>query len=287
MKTSRRPSPSRPVFLLTLLAAAAGVTAARADLAFETETARIIEQGKWQLSSAFEFQFGSSGKEYAFPLAVEYGLFKDFEILFEPVPYVSVHPKGEKSIGGVGDTELTLNYLVVHEQSVLPAIALAGEVKFPTARKLQLGSGEFDYRIFLAASKRIGPVDFHANIGYNIIGSPPGVNTRNPLDLAFAAEWFVSKDFDLYAEVTYQGTSLGSTKGGSAGGDTGDAAVTKIVKGAKAASESSLTPEVGGKVIVGTAGVRWHATEAVDVFSSFSFDNSHDKLVRFGMSVKF
>ena len=266
---------------------------AHADLAFETETARVIEPGKWQLSSAFEFQFGSSGKEYAFPLAIEYGLFKDFEILLEPVPYVSVHPKGEKSIGGVGDTELTLNYLVVHEQRVLPAISLAGEVKFPTARKLQLGSGEFDYRIFLAASKRIGPVDFHANIGYNIIGSPPGVNTRNPLDLALAAEWFVSKDFDLYAEVTYQGTSLGSTKGGSAGGDTGDGATTKIVKGAKGAkgakatSESALTPEVGGKAVVGTAGVRWHATEAVDVFSSFSFDNSHDKLVRFGMSVKF
>ena len=257
---------------------------AHADLAFETETARVIEQGKWQLSSAFEFQFGSSGKEYAFPLAIEYGLFKDFEILFEPVPYVSVHPKGEKSIGGVGDTELTLNYLAVHEQSVLPAISLAGEVKFPTARKLQLGSGEFDYRIFLAASKRIGPVDLHANVGYNIIGSPPGVNTRNPLDLAFAAEWFVNKDFDLYAEVTYQGTSLGSTKGGSAGGDTGDGATTTS---AQAAGESSLTPEVGGKVVVGTAGVRWHATEAVDVFSSFSFDNSSDKLVRFGMSVKF
>ena len=71
------------------------------------------------------------------------------------------------------------------------------------------------------------------------------------------------------------------TKGDSTGADSSDGAV------AKTASESSLTPEVGGKVVVGTAGVRWHATEAVDVFSSFSFDNSNDKLVRFGMSVKF
>lgn len=116
----------------------------KADLAFETETARVIGKGKWELSSAFEFQFGSGGREYAFPLSIEYGLFKDFEILFEPVPYVSSHPKGEKSVGGLGDTELTLSYLAVHEQSVIPAIAVACEIKFPTAHKLQLGSGEFD-----------------------------------------------------------------------------------------------------------------------------------------------
>lgn len=260
-----------------------------ADLAFETETARVIEQGKWQFSSAFEYQFGKSGKEFAYPIAIEYGLFKDFEVLFEPVPYVSVHPKGEKSIGGLGDTELTLNYLAVHEQSVLPAIAFAGEVKFPTARKLQLGSGELDYRLFAAASKRIGAVDLHANIGYNIIGSPPGVNTRNPLDLALAAEWFVNKDFDLYAEITYQGSSLGSNNG-TGSGEAADAPLPSKNKGAKSAktsTESSLTPEVGGKTIVGTAGVRYHVSEDVDVFGSFSFDNSDDKLVRVGMSVKF
>ena len=45
MKTSRRPSPTRPGFFLTALAVAAGAALAHADLAFETETetARVIE----------------------------------------------------------------------------------------------------------------------------------------------------------------------------------------------------------------------------------------------------
>jgi hypothetical protein len=110
------------------------------------------------------------------------------------------------------------------------------------------------------------------------------VNTRNPLDLELALEWFVNKDFDLFAEVTYQGTSLGSS-GSTPSADNADAAASPT--GVTPGSESNLTPEVGGKVIVGTAGIRYHVTKSFDMFGSFSFDNSDDKLVRFGMSVKF
>lgn len=237
---------------------------ARADLAFETETARPIAQGRSQVSAAAEYLFGKDGTEVAFPLAIEYGLIKDLEILLEPVPFTSVHASGEKSVSGVGDTEFTLNYLAIHEQAAVPALSLAVEVKAPTATNSQLGSGEFDYRFFIAASKRVGPVDLHANVGYNIIGAPSGVNTVNPIDLEFCAEWFVCKNYDLYAEINWQGTSLGS--GGTA---------------------TPSTPEVGGETVVGTIGMRYHLDEAIDAFTSYSYDNSHDNLIRLGMSWKF
>ncbi len=256
---------SKTITVVTIALVATGYHA-NADLAFETETARPIEAGKAQVSGAAEYLFGKDGKEFALPLALEYGLIKDLEILFEPIPYASVRGKGEKAISGVGDTEFTLNYLAIHEQNWVPAISFATEVKVPTAAKLQLGSGEYDYRFFMAASKRIGPVDFHANVGYNVIGSPSGVNTRNPLDLSLAAEWFVCKDYELYAEINYQGTSLGS-------GNTTKAA--------------TVTPEVGGKTIVGTAGIRYHLTDTVAIFTSYSYDNSKDNLIRLGASWNF
>ena len=130
--------------------------AARADLALETETARLLPAGHVDLSAAFEFQTSSGGREYATPLAIEFGIFDRLELLIEPVAITSIQPKGGESATGIGDIETTLAFLVLKEQPFVPAIAIAGEVKFPSAGDRQIGSGEFDYRIYAVASKRLG-----------------------------------------------------------------------------------------------------------------------------------
>src|SRR5258706_6281816 len=89
---------------------------AGADLALETESARLLPPGKWELSAAFEFQTASDGKEYATPLAIAVGLMERMELLIEPVPYVKIAPSDESGAHGVGDTEITLQYLLVKEQ---------------------------------------------------------------------------------------------------------------------------------------------------------------------------
>jgi len=237
---------------------------ARADLALETESARLLPQGRWEFSAAFEFQTASDGKEYATPLAIAVGLMDRLELLVEPVPYTKIAPSDESGAHGVGDTEVTLQYLLIKEKPVIPAIAIAGEIKIPTARAKIIGSQEWDYRIYGIASKRIGPVDVHLNLGFNIIGEPTGVKTRNPWDVSLAAEWFVHPKFDIIGEVTYVGSSLRSED-----------------------PNAPVTPEIAVEEIVYTAGLRYHVSKDFDVFGTFSYDNQDAKLYRVGLCFKF
>jgi len=236
----------------------------RADLALETESARLLPQGRWEFSGAFEFQTSSDGKEAATPLAIAVGLMDRMELLVEPVPYTKIAPSDEAAAIGVGDTEVTLQYLLINEKGNIPAIAIAGEIKIPTARSTVIGSREWDYRIYAIASKRIGPVDVHFNVGFNIIGQPAGVQTRNPWDASLGAEWFVHPKFDIIGEVTYIASALRSED-----------------------PNAAVTPEIAGEEIVYSAGARYHVNKSWDVFGTFSYDNQDAKLFRAGFSFKF
>jgi hypothetical protein len=259
-------------FVIAVLLIAAGSNA-YSDLAMETETARVLQPGRIEVGTAFEFQTSPAGEEYALPMALEFGVFPHLEALIEPVPFTSIRPKGETAATGVGDLETTLTYLGVEEKQYIPALAIAGEIKFPTAGNRQIGSGEYDYRIYAIASKRLGPVDVHANFGYNIIGSPPGVSTRNPIDVEAGAEWFVHPKFDLFGEINYVGSSASSESSAEAG--------------VPVAGESTVTPEIAAEELVGSVGVRAHAGRHVDVFGSFSYDNNDAKLFRTGVTIKY
>ena len=243
------------------------------DLAMETETARVLEPGHFEIGTAFEFQTSPNGEEYALPMAVEFGVFHHLEALIEPVPFTSIRPAAGESATGLGDLETTLTYLVVEEKQYVPALAIAGEVKFPTAGNRQIGSGEYDYRFYAVASKRLGNVDVHFNLGYNIIGAPPGASTKNPIDVELGAEWFVHPKFDLFAEINYVGSSSSSGGEGTVpAADTADAGVT---------------PEIAAEELVGSVGVRAHLARHLDMFGSFSYDNNDAKLFRTGITIKY
>ncbi len=182
-----------------------------------------------------------------------------------------MNPKDSKKTSGVGDTEVSLTYLVVMEQQYIPALAIAGEVKIPTARNSAIGSKEFDYRIYGVASKRFGDVDLHFNLGYTFVGSPSGSSTKNPIDIELGADWFISPKIDLFAEITYVGSSIGNSS------NEGDSQL----------GEGNFAPEVGGKEIVGSVGARYHFTDQFEIFGSFSYDNNNASLIRTGLSWKF
>src|SRR5258706_10398116 len=78
---------------------------AGADLALETESARLLPPGRWELSAAFEFQTASDGKEYASPLAITVGLMDRLELLVGPVAYTQIAPTDENGAIGVGDPQ--------------------------------------------------------------------------------------------------------------------------------------------------------------------------------------
>jgi len=92
-------------FLVAIFACCAQT---RADLALETETARLLPPGRWELSAAYEFQTASDGKEYATPLSIAVGLMDRMELLVEPVPYTKIAPSDESGASGVGDPALSI-----------------------------------------------------------------------------------------------------------------------------------------------------------------------------------
>ena len=268
---------------LTLATAALLATAnlSFADPSLETETARLVKPGKFEFGTAFEYQWSKDGKELALPMSFATGLSDSVELLIEPIFYTSIRPKGAASSTGLGDLETAITWRFFDETDCIPALAIAGEVKFPTARNENIGSGKFDERIYLVASKRIGDVDFHVNIGYTNVGAPAGVDTKNPFDAAFAVEWFVNKHFDIFGEVLYAGASVSSGTAGD-GADGSSTITSSLADGAASAPELGVKNE-----IVGTLGVRVHLTEQLDVFTSFNYDNQHAKLVRVGFTLKF
>ena len=89
----------------------------------------------------------------------------------------------------------------LEEQGWVPALAVAGEVKFPTARDVLIGTGKPDYTFTLVASKRFGNFDTHFNFGYTIVGQPGPIHLDNIFDFAVAEEWHaIPATFDVVAE---------------------------------------------------------------------------------------
>ncbi|MEO6876916.1 MAG: hypothetical protein ABI205_00440, partial [Gemmatimonadaceae bacterium] len=156
----------------------------RAQQPLETETARLPVRRHLSVDAAYEFQTSAQGTEHALPIALEYGLTSRLALLVEPVFFTAIVPHPGMRAIGLGDVEVTAEYLVADEGLFTPAIALAAEEKIPTAAKRAIGAGRADFTPFLIASKAFGNYEVHANVGYSFMGKPAGLQVQNTLNLA-------------------------------------------------------------------------------------------------------
>jgi len=231
----------------------------------ETETARLIKAGSLEMELAFEYQTSSEGTENAVPMALIYGISSRFELMIEPVLYTSINPKSGSNASGFGDIETTLSYLLFSEKGNLPAIALAGEVKIPTAKNSLLGTKKFDYAGYIIASKRFGKFDTHLNLGYTIVGQPDDTQLDNIYNFAFAAEYLLNKKLEIVGEI------LGNTSSFSS--ETGN--------------ESTTSPEITAGEIVGMIGARYLVTPKLHIAFGINYDNKNALLFRPGITYSF
>jgi hypothetical protein len=232
----------------------------------ETETARLRPAGSVTAGGNFEWQTSSEGRERAVPFVVELGLLDRLELLVEPVAGTAILPKVGRHASGAGDLEVTASYLARRETPGFPALAVAGEVKLPTAKDVLIGTGKTDYAGYLIASKALGRFDFHANLGYTVIGQPPGVELSNIVGGALAGEYFPSDRMEFYAEV------LGNTSTGSGG------------EGTKPEGQGAVSPEATGGELVGTLGAGVHLAPSLLFSLSLSYDNNSALLIRPGLT---
>lgn len=170
--------------------------------------AMAAEQQNWQLSSSLTYESGTYGTSTrSETVYIPFTLKRLFDQgdLSLTVPFLILRTTGETTLvdgrpqrirpgrktdlaptgtvtkGGLGDMLLKGRYYVVDEHGLLPTIALAAKVKFPTADDSQgLGTGKFDEGFGVEVSRRflerfIGYFD----LSYTIIGSPAGTDLRN------------------------------------------------------------------------------------------------------------
>ena len=249
-----------PALLLTLLTA----RSASAQM-LETETARSLPRGVLEMSSGFEFQTSSEGTESALPFAFEYGIRDRLELMLEPVAYTAIRPHTGPHATGPGDMEATLTYHFLRESEHVPALAVAGEVKLPTANNSLIGTGEEDYTGYLIASKMLGSVDTHYNVSYTHLGRSEGVQLNDVLGFGVAGVYPASEHARLFAEA------LGST-----------ASAPEVASG----NESVTTPEAGGGELVGTLGAGWYVGQAAMLYLGVSVDNNQAVLFHPGLTMR-
>jgi hypothetical protein len=232
----------------------------------ETETARLIPRGVVETGAAFEYQTSSTGKEMAVPTLLGFGLTDKFELMLEPVLYTSIRPNTGAKATGVGDLEATVTFRFSEERMNRPAFAFAAEAKAPTAHNKQIGTGKADFTGYLIASKRLGAVDTHANIGYTIVGSPVGAHLRNTWNAALAAVIQMKPHTGFFAEV------LGVTAA-APDGENGDLILTSPI------------PEAAGAELVGTIGISHTFGRSALIYGGWSYDNNSASQLRMGMTL--
>lgn len=238
-------------------------TSALSQQPLETETARLPLQGMLVVGSTYEFQTSAQGTEHALPFTFEYGLTDRLALLVEPVLRTWIRPKeGRKATGG-GDLEATMQFLARRETRSFPALALAAEVKFPTARDTLIGTRRTDFTPYLIASKSFGRFDTHANIGYSFVGKPQNVPVQNTLNFALAVEDHLTTRFDLMAEI------LATTAAGTSG-----------------VPEGSSSPEIAGAEQVAMVGFRYSVHPRAWLSLGVTYDNSNALLFRPGLTLE-
>jgi len=234
----------------------------------ETETARTLRTGSFEIGNAFEFQYSSEGTERAVPLALEYGITDRMEVLVEPVFGTAIVPETGRRAHGLGDLEVTTSYLLRHENGGIPALAFAAEVKIPTAKNKLIGTGKTDYAGYLIASKRFGRLDTHANFGYTIVGQPAGTSLNNILNFALAGQYHVNNRYEVFGEILGNSSSAPGEGGGSSGVNT-------------------VTPEAAGGELVGTLGAGTYIKSKLFLFFGVSYDNNNAVLFHPGLTLQF
>lgn len=262
--------PTHPLIRGSLALAVALVLAGTASpltaQILETETARPLGRGVFEVSGNFEYQTSSEGHEAAIPFAAEYGLTERLEFLIEPVAWTAIRPKAGARATGLGDIEATLTLLARAETPRTPAIALAGEVKIPTANNSFIGTGKTDVAGYLIGSKRWGRLDTHANVSYTVVGRPAGANLKNIFGFAIGGEWDWNLSNHVFGEVL---------------GNTAASANAEPAPGTVA-----TTPEAPSGEISVTIGIAHNFQTGLRGFIGLSADNNGAVLVHPGFTMR-
>jgi len=165
-----------------------------------TDDAWTVEKGQFQLETGFDLSRQDNHDRGVSPsLMLSYGLLENMDIGIGS-SYLFVRPKEGENENGLGDTEIKLKYRLLGEKIRMPAFALAGKVKIPTASESRgPGSGKADFGIDAIFTKELSKrFVLHLNIGYAFVGEH---GADNELNYSGAAQFILSDKWALVGEI--------------------------------------------------------------------------------------
>jgi hypothetical protein len=222
-------------------------TAVFANTAIETETAQIGKKGDFAFSQSVEFGKSKDGTSGGTLTQFEYAISDRAEILIEPFFYQWDSPIGEPKESGVGDLEITPSYMVVIENSWVPAVLVATKVKVPTGSKDVGGTKKYDYYPYLIFGQHYGDWTFNANIGVNFARPAEGGAFERTRVWDVEAEHELAPNWTGFYEV--------------------------------------FSAEDGVKTV--STAVQYQLTKHFNAFFAISYNEDHEVIVRPGLNIEF
>jgi hypothetical protein len=183
---------------------------ASAGRPLSTDDAFTVEKGKFQIEMGFDVtRQDNHDREISPSMTLSYGLLERMDLGIGS-GYLFLHPKEGKNENGLGDTELKLKYRLLDEKDWIPAFALSGKLKIPTASKSKgLGSGREDFGINAIATKNLGKrFLLHFNLGYTFIGEN---HVDNELNYSLGCQFILTEKWALVGEIVRVNNLNGQT----------------------------------------------------------------------------
>jgi hypothetical protein len=188
------------VIVAAILCTALFSTFAFAARPLTTDDAGTVEKGKFQVETGFDFaRQDNHDKEFTPSATLTYGLFERMD-LGVGAAWLFFNPAEGERQQGFADTVLKVKYRFLDDQSWMPAFAVSGTVKIPTASESKgLGSGKPDFSINGILTKNLSKRwAVYLNGGYTFIGEH-GVN--NEWSYALAGQFALSDKWALVGEI--------------------------------------------------------------------------------------
>ncbi|NWF91856.1 MAG: transporter [Syntrophaceae bacterium] len=165
-----------------------------------TDDAWTVEKGELQFETGLDVsRQDNHDREVSPSLTISYGLLERMDVGIGSA-YLFARPKEEENENGLGDTEVKLKYRLFDEKDCLPAFAIGGKLKIPTASESKgLGSGKADFGIDTMVTKKLRKKwVFHLNLGYTFVGEH---GADNELNYSAAAQFILSDRWALVGEM--------------------------------------------------------------------------------------
>jgi cobalt/nickel transport protein len=165
-----------------------------------TDDAWTVEKGRFQMEFGFDIsRQDNHDRELSPSLTLTYGLLEKMDLGIGS-GYIFLDPKEDGKENGFADTEVKAKYRFFDEENWIPAFAISGILKIPTASESKgLGSGQADFGMNAIVTKNISKrLALHLNLGYTLIGEN---HMDNELNYSMGGQFSLTDRWAVVGEI--------------------------------------------------------------------------------------